>query len=107
MVLTAHPHLARRLENGYDYTSSLTQFIPGSYGVSFPFCIYTLGKETQRHTKCLKLFMATKLYLAYVSSRGLKYSERDMRTSKIIQGVGSHQLLKMHKTVYWWLETTD
>jgi len=25
----------------------------------------------------------------------------------MIQGVGSHQLLKVHKTVYWWLETTD
>jgi hypothetical protein len=30
-----------------------------------------------------------------------------MRTSKMIRGVGSHQPPKMHKTVYWWLETTD
>lgn len=100
------PHLAWRLENGYSYTSPPISLL-ACYGISFPFCTYTLGKQTHRHTKCLQLFMETKLYLVYVSSCGLKYSERDNRTSKMIQGVGSHQPLKMHKKVYWWLETID
>jgi len=92
MVLISHLHLVQRLENGYSYASPPSSFL-ACYGVSFPFFTYTLGKQAQTHTKCLKLFMDTKLYLAYVSSHGLKYSDRDNRTSKLIRGVGSHQLL--------------
>jgi hypothetical protein len=51
------------------------------------------------------------LYLASVSLNGLKDSERDMITLKMIQGVGPHQLPiiwhELWKLTNWWPETTE
>jgi hypothetical protein len=42
----------------------------------------------------LGMFMDIKHCLVSMSFNGLKCSERDVRTLNIIQGVGTHQLLK-------------
>jgi hypothetical protein len=58
------------------------------------FC-FRMGKQLQKHTKCLKPFMRTKLYFIRVYADGLKDSERGVRTLKAIQVVGDRQLLEI------------
>jgi hypothetical protein len=51
------------------------------------------------------------LYLVHMSLNGLKNSDRNVRTLKMIQAVGRCQLLgiqqELWKPIKWWLETTE
>jgi hypothetical protein len=52
-------------------------------------------KQLQKHRKCLEEFM--KKNLVRVPSNGLKYSDRDLKILKMIQGLGNRQLLKIQE----------
>ena len=91
--MTAHPHLAWRLENGYSYAPP-PQFTPGMLqGQLSLLYLYLVKTDTETYKMLETVYGKQSSYLAYVSSCGLKYSERDNRTSKMIQGVGNHHLL--------------
>lgn len=57
-------------------------------------------RKTATETKCLQVFMEMNHCLVSMSLNGLKRSEKDVMTLKMIQGVGSHQLLKIWKQLW-------
>jgi len=57
--------------------------------------VFKLSKTVTETNKMLEMFTDVKLCLVSMSFNGLKCSERDVRTLNMIQGVGSHQLLKI------------
>jgi hypothetical protein len=57
--------------------------------------VLKFSKRATETNKMLRMFTDMKHCLVRMSSNGLKFSEKDMRTLTMIQGVGSHQLLKI------------
>jgi hypothetical protein len=48
--------------------------------------------------KGMVLFMGMKFRLVYMSFNSLKYSDRDVRTSQTIPGMGGYQLLEIRNS---------
>jgi hypothetical protein len=54
-------------------------------------------KQLQKYKKCLKLFKEIRLYLLYLSIDVLEDPERNVRTLKMMEWIGSHLKLEIWK----------
>lgn len=84
-------------------------FIVDTEGTQVLFRIWGKKRATGTHKMVRTLYGSE--YLSHIHVfEWFKYSERNMRTLKLIQRVDSHHLLKIQKELlkfrYWWSETS-